>query len=374
MLQAPQLRSVSAADAQPDATPLSTTFPSSLPSVNGRAREIGRARRRRPSVRVRRRRALVALIVVATVSVTTYYTLRAEHLPSRVADIAISTTTSTVARASAPLLLITATGITVPVQGLTSGGWRVVTPCGRTTTLTTGTVLSDIDVVIDPGHGGREVGAVANGLTESRLNLQVALELQKTLANSGIHAALTRTADYRLPIAARARIINKVRPKLFVSVQHNGGPAAEHAGPGTEVYFQRASPPSKRLAGLVWEELFNRLKNSSSHWVGATDAGAIYRTGEDGKDFHGILRLTNGVPGVLSEAAYISNPSEAALLATPEFRAAEGRSVAAAIKRFLMTKDPGSGYHEPLKRAMHDAGGGGTMNNCRDPALTAATP
>ena len=245
-----------------------------------------------------------------------------------------------------------------------------MTPCGKPVTVLGGTPLADIDVVIDPGHGGREVGAVANGLVEARLNLQVARELQRTLENDGIHAALTRTGDYRLPIASRARIINTARPKLFVSVQHNGGPAASHIGRGTEVYFQHESKPSRRLAGLVWEELFTGLKGFTTNWVGASDAGAIYRLGSDGNDFHGVLRLTANIPGVLSEAAYISDVSEAALLATPAFRSAEAAMVARAIKRFMTTNDPGGGFHEPLVRSMHDAGGGGTMTDCHDPRLS----
>lgn len=280
-----------------------------------------------------------------------------------------STSTSIAAVDARPALLITSAGITVPVLSGSSTQWVVTTPCGRRAFVKSARVLSGIDVVIDPGHGGREVGAVANGLTEARLNQQVSVELQKILKEKGWNAALTRTGDYRLPIATRAAIVNAARPKLFVSVHHNSGDAARRDGPGTEVYYQRLSPSSKRLAGLVWEDMTREFGAYSARWVGASDAGAIYRQGTTGDDFFGILRRTKGIPGVLTEAAYLSNPSEAALLKQSEFRHAEANGIARAIDRFLNSADAGSGYRTPLVRATTDSGGGGTTNNCTDPKL-----
>ena len=266
-------------------------------------------------------------------------------------------------------LILTPTGVTVPVVRPDGLGWRVRTPCGATVSVTKGTPIRSIDVMLDPGHGGIESGAVANGLKESDLNLQIARKVQADLAATGIRAALTRTGDYRLPIATRAQIINTAHPKLFVSVNHNGGPAADHSGPGTEVYYQHDSKLAKRLAGLVWEDVYATLNTFRAHWVGASDAGAIYRLGRDGNDFYGVLRLARATPGVLIEAAYVSEASEAALLATPSFRAAEAAAIAKGIRRYLRTSDRGSGYHVPIPRGFDDPGGGGSFNRCTDPKL-----
>jgi N-acetylmuramoyl-L-alanine amidase len=199
------------------------------------------------------------------------------------------------------------------------------------------------------------------------LNLQVAEELQRQLASLGIRAALTRTGDYRLPIVTRAEIANVAKPKVFVSVHHNAGAAAGRSDPGTEVYFQHSSASSKRLAGLIWESLVAALRSVSAQWVGASDAGAIYRLGRTGNDFYGVLRDTH-VPAVLIEPAYMSNASEAHLLSTASFRTTEAKAIADGIHRYLTTRDPGGGFHQPLARAFSDAGGGGT-DNCTDPAL-----
>ena len=330
-----------------------------------------RYRRRGPSRRVRRRRTFVAVLAIVLGSVVTFLLVGSDDAstskPRQSAGGAQSTTTVP----ARPVLLLTPSGVTVRVVGQSKSGWDVTTPCGRRAVVKSGRALSAIDVMIDPGHGGREVGAVAHGLKESQVNLQVAGELQRALAAKGLNAALTRTGDYRVPIATRAAIIKAAHPKLFVSVHHNGGDAAHHDGPGTEVYYQRRSANSKRLAGLVWEDLHKRIKPFSSHWVGSSDAGAIFRMGSSGNDFYGMLRLTADVPGVLTEAVYLSNASEAALLKRAEFRQAEADGIADAIARFLTSTDRGSGFKTPLVRSFSDPGGGGTANNCVDPKLEA---
>ena len=266
-------------------------------------------------------------------------------------------------------LLLTRGGITVPVVGVTTKGFQIITPCGRAAIVNDGTRFGQVEVVIDAGHGGRETGAIANGIRESILNIHVARELQTALKAIGISSALTRSGDYRLPIPIRAKIVNVVRPKLFVSVHHNSGAAADHVGPGTEVYFQRASVQSKRLAGLVWKHMTDALKKFDAHWVGAGDAGAIYRLGGAGNDFYGVLRETAGIPAVLIEPTYISEPSQARLLKTDKFRQAEAIAIAEAIQQYLHTNDQGTGFRVPLSRGGSDPGGGGTTHECKDPKL-----
>lgn len=244
-----------------------------------------------------------------------------------------------------------------------------MTPCGLTVTVDKGTPIRAVDVVLDPGHGGIESGAVGYGLKESDLNLDVARRVQADLATTGIRAALTRAGDYRLPIPTRALIINTAHPKLFISINQNGGPAADHSGPGTEVYYQHDSSRAKRLAGLIWQNVYTTLNTFPAHWVGAGDAGAIYRLGSDSKDFYGVLRLAHSTPGTLIEAAYVTEPSEAALLAQPRVRAAEAAAIANGIRSYLRASNQGSGYHVPIFRGFGDPGGGGSFNNCTDPKL-----
>jgi N-acetylmuramoyl-L-alanine amidase len=292
-----------------------------------------------------------------------------------------TTSTSTVTPSSAPApppvpvpqgparALLTVTGVVVPVTGRVGDAYVVRTPCGGAARLTGGIPLAGTPVVLDPGHGGDEAGAVgANGLTEAALNLAVVRQAQVALAAAGIPVVLTRTGDYRVTLATRAQVVTSLRPRAFVSVHHNAMPDGPFPRPGTETYFQIGSAPSKRLAGLLWEEVVRALSVYKVAWVADTDAGAKYRPNSSGGDYYGILRSTAGTPAALAELAFLSDPAEAELLARPDVQAAEGRAVARGVIRFLTTSDPGSGFTVPYPRT-EPAGPGGGAAGCKDPAL-----
>ena len=267
--------------------------------------------------------------------------------------------------------MLTSTGVVAAVLGVDGGGIRVRTPCGGEATVTGATPISGATVVLDPGHGGAEPGAVGvNGLTEKAVNLAVAERTKAVLEAQGATVVLTRTGDYRVTLGARADIVKALGPPVFVSVHHNGGGDGPSAEPGTETYFQIGSPQSRRLAGLVYEELVALFSTYGGvAWVGDTDAGAKFRMNSRGGDYYGMLRQTAGVTAALSEALFISNPPEAELLARPEVQQAEAEALARAITRHLTTADPGSGFTEPYPRT-DPAGPGGGSSGCVDPPLT----
>jgi N-acetylmuramoyl-L-alanine amidase len=259
----------------------------------------------------------------------------------------------------------------VPVLGREGEALVVGTPCERRALLAAGTPVLGAQVVIDAGHGGPEPGAVGPaGLTETAVNLAIANYTKASLEARGISALLTRTAEYRMTLAARAAVVQAVQPALFISVHHNAEPDGPFPRPGSETYYQVASPESKRAAGLVYEELIAALSLFEADWMADTDAGAKYRTSGSGDDYYGVLRRTQGVPAVLSEALFVSNPTEEALLARDDVRRAEADALARAAERFLTTDDPGSGFTEPYPRETPAGGGGGSGPDCVDPALT----
>lgn len=234
--------------------------------------------------------------------------------------------------------------------------------------MTGGRPLSGATVVIDPGHGGPEPGAVGpNGLKETVLNLAVSEHTVAALRAAGVDVVLTRIAEYEVSLATRTELATRLRPRAFVSIHHNSSPDGPRASPGTETYYQIASPDSKRLSGLIYEEVVRALSTYQVAWVADTDAGAKYRRGENG-DYYAVLRRTAGVTSSLAELAFISNPPEAALLAQPEVQRVEGEAVARGILRYLTSDDPGSGYTEPYPRPS-DPSSGVTGRPCTDPQL-----
>ena len=264
--------------------------------------------------------------------------------------------------------VVAAGGVVVPVETDNGdGNYIVTTPCGAKATVS-GDPLRGADVVLDPGHGGNEPGAVGPaGLIEKDVNLSVTQEVQALLEAQGASVVLTRATDQNTTIVTRAKIATNLKPKVFVSIHHNAEPDGPSTTPGDETYYQIASADSKRLAGLIWEEVTTAFAPFGAAWVADSDHGAKYREGSRG-DYYGILRLAAGVPTVLSEAAFISNPPEEALLRTAAFRHAEAVAIATAITRFVTTPDPGSGFVTPYPRE-EPAGGGGGPEGCVDPPL-----
>lgn len=266
-------------------------------------------------------------------------------------------------------VVVSRTGVVLPVVRAEGGGYAVTTPCGKSASVAQATPV-DGAVVLDAGHGGIEPGAVGpGGLTERALNLAVAGHAKAALERAGYAVVLTRTGDYRMTLGARAAVAKALKPKAFVSVHHNAepdGPRPE--GPGSETYYQLESPDSKRLSGLIYEEIVRTLATFQAAWVADRDAGVKYRTNDRGDDYYGILRQTKGTPASLVELAFISNPSEEALLSRADVQQAEGEAVARGIVRYLTTSDPGSGFVTPYPRSS-PAGSGGGSSSCVDPPL-----
>jgi N-acetylmuramoyl-L-alanine amidase len=275
--------------------------------------------------------------------------------------------------AQRPKAGLTATGVTVPVHGTAAaGGWVVGTPCGRTATVRTLRPLAGA-VVLDAGHGGRETGAVGpSGNKESDLNLAVAARAREALEAAGVPVVSTRTSDYRVPISARAAIVEAVAPKAVVSIHHNAVYDHLQESPGTEIFHQAvgtSAPESRRLAGLIYEEVTAALDSLElARWAANLWAGAKPRRNAAGDDFYGILRRTQGTPTALLEVGFISRRQEERLYAEPGVQAALGKAISRAVVRFLTTPDPGRGYVSPPELA-DDRGLGGGTEGCQDPPL-----
>ena len=272
-----------------------------------------------------------------------------------------------------PPALLTPTGVVVPVLAAADGGYLVHSPCGNEVSVTWGHPLDMADAVIDAGHGGDERGAIGpDGESEADLNLDIALRTATALEKAGVSVALTRTADYRIPIRFRAAIADQLQAKVFVSIHHNSPTPtpAPTDGPGTEVYVQAGSAESARLGGLLYEEIVGSLQQFDADWASRDDAGVLTVVNDSGEDAYGINRYP-ATPSALAEFAYLSNPTEALLLSTSEYRQTAADALALAIVRYLQTDAPGSGFiDEP--RLFTPSGLTGGSDGCVDPPLEAA--
>ena len=269
-----------------------------------------------------------------------------------------------------PGVVVSRNGVVLPVLEHRRDGRLVRTPCDRRIVVNEGTFIERVDVVVDPGHGGRATGAVGpGGLAEADANLAVAKLVVAKLEAAGLAALLTRTADYEVSLGSRAQTARSAGASAFVSIHFNADPDGPTPGPGSETYFQAQSPGSRRLAGLVYEEVHATLSGFSAEWAGDTDAGTKYRLNADGDDYYGILRHPAGVTAALIESAFISNPSEERLIGDPAFQTALADAITRAVVRFHRTDDSGSGFIEPYARETDVGGDGTTGPQCVEPPL-----
>jgi N-acetylmuramoyl-L-alanine amidase len=185
-------------------------------------------------------------------------------------------------------------------------------------TLTDGPVRGHV-VVVDPGHGGRDPGAIGpTGLTEKEVNLDIALRLRRLLVADGIRVVMTREADATVELPDRVRIARERGGTVFVSIHANaharGGPVQS----GTETYFLNAH--SQALAQLVQDELVRAL--------------GLPNRGVKTANFY-VLREST-IPAILVEVAFISHPAEEARLREEAFRERVAEAIARGVARFLV--------------------------------------
>lgn len=163
-------------------------------------------------------------------------------------------------------------------------------------------------IVVDPGHGGSDPGAVYSNVNEKDLNLDIALRLKQLLEESGARVLMTRESDIYVNLYTRADIANQVGADLFVSIHNNASTNASTSGTMTLYY---PSPEKKVLAKILQKAVVETL--------GLPDLGISERPNL-------VVTRETKMPSALVEVAFMSNQKDLALLQTEEFRqrAAEG--------------------------------------------------
>ena len=147
-------------------------------------------------------------------------------------------------------------------------------------------------VVVDAGHGGHDRGGIAGQrVSESMMNLDVALRLRSVLQSYGYRVVMTRDSDVFIPLGGRVAIANSYRDAIFVCIHFNATP--RRSASGIETYFY--SSQSLPLASAI-------------HYYVAGGAPSANR-GVRRRGFFVLRRTT--IPSVLVECGFLTNPTEA---------------------------------------------------------------
>ena len=111
-------------------------------------------------------------------------------------------------------------------------------------------------VILDPGHGGRDKGAIWGGVRESDLNLRVAFRVEAELKKKGYPVTMTRRSDRYVSLASRSGIANRYRNAIFVSIHFN---ATKYTSVrGAETFY--VGTRGRYLASKIQSKLVSNLK------------------------------------------------------------------------------------------------------------------
>jgi N-acetylmuramoyl-L-alanine amidase len=207
-------------------------------------------------------------------------------------------------------------------------------------------------VMLDPGHGGSNLGAAgATGLHEKQLSLVIATRVADRLRARGIAVQLTRTTDRTLTLRQRVALADRAPADLFVSIHANASPTRTQRGYETYVVTAhgldvdgralRGEPMTPRPGvdadtALVLDD----VERGASQWEAADLAARMQhalreRRGPEGdrgvrQDAHHVL-LGATMPAVLVEVGFIDHPIEGRQLADPATQAGLADAIASAI-------------------------------------------
>ncbi|MDQ8194538.1 N-acetylmuramoyl-L-alanine amidase [Coraliomargarita sp. SDUM461004] len=197
-------------------------------------------------------------------------------------------------------------------------------------------------IVIDAGHGGRDVGAKndAYRLYEKDLTLDVARRLQSLLLRAGYEVIMTRDSDVYIPLERRPQIANRANGDLFISIHFNAAASSTAEGVETFVLTPQYQASSKytqpgrgdhvSYAGNqqdAWNTLFGyHLQRALVQGVGGPDRGL--------KRARFLVLKHLDCPGVLVELGFVSHSGSANKLRTTVFRTTLAQSLYDGIIRY----------------------------------------
>lgn len=227
-------------------------------------------------------------------------------------------------------------------------------------------------VVIDPGHGGTQEGALGpQGLLEKDLALSLAKKVKEELeATAELTVLLTREKDSLVHLSDRVAWANRKRPEVFISIHANSMATEKQRrlNQGIETYFLSASASgeeakrvaarenaeaqqSKSAGGGTLAVILADLQRNEAHADSSRLAYFVHHelVEQTGAEDRGVQQAPFFVlmgleaPAVLVEVGFVSHPTEGLKLRSEEYQVALAKAVAKGVRRFLREQDARDG-------------------------------
>ena len=215
-------------------------------------------------------------------------------------------------------------------------------------------------IVLDPGHGGKDPGAIGkNGLMEKDVTLKLARMLREKLTeNAGAKIILTRDSDVFIPLEERTAIANSQEADLFVSIHINAAPRRTASGIETYILSLSNNEEARRVAArenatstrsvsdleFILNDLIKTAKTNDSAKLAAVvqdnlvsglrkKFGKIRSNGVKGAPFYVLVGTK--MPAILVEVSFISNPEEEMRLKDEAYLREVVEGIAAGIMHYM---------------------------------------
>ena len=193
-------------------------------------------------------------------------------------------------------------------------------------------------VIIDAGHGGKDSGAMRNGVAEKDLTLDVALRVQRLIAASGLETTLTRSSDQFISLAGRAATANRESDCVFVSIHFDDGTRA--AATGVQTFYAARQVQDSGMPS--WLPFFRTVSGESANVNSQSLAGFVqeslvaktqaFNRGTKAEQFYVVANVRH--PAVLVEGGFLSNSDDVNKLTTEAYREQLAGAIADGVLRY----------------------------------------
>jgi len=198
-------------------------------------------------------------------------------------------------------------------------------------------------IVLDPGHGGEDPGAVGiNFVTEKDVVLVITKRLRSALVQSGVQVRLTREDDRYLSLGDRISLVRQWRADAFISIHLNS--SANHTAGGVETFVlpARGFPSTSNGTNGDGDYPGNRYDAENTRLAFFIQKGLLYQTqGED----RGLRRARYEVlrdapcPAILAECGFVTNRKEAKLLQQPAYCERVAQGLASGLLTYISRRE-----------------------------------
>lgn len=186
-----------------------------------------------------------------------------------------------------------------------------------------------ITICVDPGHGGKDGGAIYGDYVEKDINLDIGLKLKEILLDMGYNVVMTRSSDYHLPINKeytklgdlneRIKLVKESDAFILISIHANKYELTSVHG--AQTFYRTSSRESMVLASLIQKNITSNFDNNS----------------RISKSIDNIYLLNSlDIPAVIVESGFMSNSFDLNNITNPDFQEKFANIIADSINEFLL--------------------------------------